>query len=492
MRQVRQEAGAVRGFIQRGLSGVTAGLKLRPVFPQQETKNVVLAHGCFDLLHLGHIRHLQEARKMGDRLVVSVTPDMHVGRGVNRPVFSAAERAEALRALDCVDEVVINDTSDAVSAIERFKPSVYVKGSDYHGVSTDKVLDLEVAAVEKHGGKFVTTRAEAQWSSSRIINGQRFSGEVCKYLDEVRKDNAYERICAAFDRTDALQIAFIGEQIVDEYRYIDALAKPSKEFIVAGVAADKPTDAFLGGIDAAAAQCEWKHTSVITDTTAPIKKTRFVDPTFNRKLFEVYSARELFLDEEERQKFRSRIAAAVGSSDVVVVLDFGHGLIGQPERNIMYGAKFLAVNAQTNAGNAGFNLITKYKRAHYVCIDVPEARLAVGEQHLPPDDMCVKLSSKVACCKWSITHGAKGSSYFEFLDNYREGVIPALATRAVDTMGAGDAYLAASAPLLAAGLSLDLACFVGSVAAAIKVDILGHSRCVERRPLVQTIQSLLK
>src|SRR5262245_7136079 len=91
----------------------------------------VLAHGVFDVLHLGHIRHLQEARKLGDRLVVSVTPDEHVNKGIGRPVFTAAERVEALKALDCVDDAFVNDSANATTAIAAVKPTTYVKGIDY-------------------------------------------------------------------------------------------------------------------------------------------------------------------------------------------------------------------------------------------------------------------------------------------------------------------------------------------------------------------------
>src|SRR6266849_4093213 len=101
------------------------------VASQKSQRNIVLAHGCFDLLHLGHIRHLQEARKQGDRLVVSVTPDEHVKKGVGRPRFTAQERVEALRALDCVTDAFIAEGPDAVASIERIKPAVYVKGIDY-------------------------------------------------------------------------------------------------------------------------------------------------------------------------------------------------------------------------------------------------------------------------------------------------------------------------------------------------------------------------
>src|SRR5262249_8048900 len=133
----------------------------------------VLCHGCFDLLHLGHIRHLQEARKLGDWLTVSVTADEFVGKGPGRPHFSAEHRAEALEALDCVDEVFINHSGDAVAAINRFRPNIYVKGIDYEQAANDFALARERAAVEKHGGKFATTKSQ-KWSSSRLLNAETY------------------------------------------------------------------------------------------------------------------------------------------------------------------------------------------------------------------------------------------------------------------------------------------------------------------------------
>ena len=88
----------------------------------------VLAHGCFDILHLGHIRHLKEAKSFGDYLVVSVTADKWVNKGIGRPHFTAEQRAEALRALDCVDEVYINDDEGCWDLIRKIKPAFYVKG----------------------------------------------------------------------------------------------------------------------------------------------------------------------------------------------------------------------------------------------------------------------------------------------------------------------------------------------------------------------------
>ncbi len=85
-------------------------------------QTVIQAHGTFDLLHLGHVRHLEAARKLGDVLIVTVTADRFVNKGPGRPVFNAELRAEMLATLEYVDWVAINDAADAVSAIERIRP----------------------------------------------------------------------------------------------------------------------------------------------------------------------------------------------------------------------------------------------------------------------------------------------------------------------------------------------------------------------------------
>jgi rfaE bifunctional protein nucleotidyltransferase chain/domain len=93
-------------------------------------KSVALAHGTFDLLHLGHVRHLREAKHGSDILVVTLTADEFVNKGPGRPVFTGPQRAEMLAALDFVDQVAINHAPTAEPIIEAVRPSVYVKGAD--------------------------------------------------------------------------------------------------------------------------------------------------------------------------------------------------------------------------------------------------------------------------------------------------------------------------------------------------------------------------
>src|SRR5882672_8053419 len=104
---------------------------------RKDGKRLVLCHGTFDLMHAGHIRHLQRARQEGDVLIVTLTGDAHVGKGPGRPVFREDLRAETLAALACVDFVAINHEPAAVNVITRLRPNVYAKGSDYRSVADD-------------------------------------------------------------------------------------------------------------------------------------------------------------------------------------------------------------------------------------------------------------------------------------------------------------------------------------------------------------------
>src|SRR6516225_11826995 len=154
-------------------------------------QTVVQAHGTFDLLHLGHVRHLEAARKLGDVLIVTITADRFVNKGPGRPVFGAEMRAEMLATLEYVDWVAINDAADAASAIERIRPSIYVKGQDYRypeGDITGKIT-LERRVVEAHGGRMHFTD-EVTFSSSELINRYLnvFEPHIRDHLDTLRQN----------------------------------------------------------------------------------------------------------------------------------------------------------------------------------------------------------------------------------------------------------------------------------------------------------------
>jgi rfaE bifunctional protein nucleotidyltransferase chain/domain len=137
--------------------------------PRRDRRRIVHCHGCFDLMHIGHIRHLQAARAMGDVLVVTVTADAHVNKGEGRPAFTEEERAESLAALACVDFVAINREPTAVAAIRLLKPNYYVKGQvaeDPGGRSQN--LQREIEAARAVGGDVRFTH-EVVFSSTALL-----------------------------------------------------------------------------------------------------------------------------------------------------------------------------------------------------------------------------------------------------------------------------------------------------------------------------------
>ena len=129
-------------------------------------KRLVLANGCFDLLHVGHVRYLQAARALGDALVVGLNSDASVRRlkGPGRPVMRVAERAEILGALSAVDAVVVFDADTADVLITRLRPDVHAKGTDY---TTDTVPERE--AVAAGGGRVAIAGDPKDHSSKDLI-----------------------------------------------------------------------------------------------------------------------------------------------------------------------------------------------------------------------------------------------------------------------------------------------------------------------------------
>ena len=125
---------------------------------------IVLADGCFDVLHPGHVAHLKAARALGDFLYVALTDDAHVGKGRGRPFLPWAERAFVLSQLRCVDSVMM--VISAEEAIYRLHPHIYVKGIEYIG----RLPEQET--VERLGGRVVFLDTQPVYSSTKILTGE--------------------------------------------------------------------------------------------------------------------------------------------------------------------------------------------------------------------------------------------------------------------------------------------------------------------------------
>ena len=137
---------------------------------KSEGKKIVLCHGCFDLMHPGHIKYFQAAKKMGDVLVVTVSPDIYVDKGDGRPVFNQTLRAESIAALECVDYVAINRWPTAVETLRLLRPNIYVKGQEFEN-KEDKTgkLQQEQEVLVEIGAEMRYTH-EIIFSSTKLLN----------------------------------------------------------------------------------------------------------------------------------------------------------------------------------------------------------------------------------------------------------------------------------------------------------------------------------
>jgi len=137
---------------------------------KSERKKIVLCHGCFDLMHPGHVKYFQASKKMGDVLVVTVTPDIYVDKGQDRPVFNESLRAESIAALECVDYVAINKWPTAEETLRLLKPDIYVKGQEFENLD-DKTgrIQKEYQVLKEIGAEMRFTQ-EVVFSSTQLLN----------------------------------------------------------------------------------------------------------------------------------------------------------------------------------------------------------------------------------------------------------------------------------------------------------------------------------
>jgi rfaE bifunctional protein nucleotidyltransferase chain/domain len=480
---------------------------------------VVQCHGVFDLLHPGHIRHLKSAKNQGDRLVVTVTPDRYVNKGPGRPAFDENLRLESLAALDCIDYVVLNDAPDAAGVIRRMQPHLYVKGSEYSNPEEDVTgkITEEVQAVESGGGSVYFTD-DMVFSSSALIN-RHFESEpsqVSEFISKLKTAYSSNDLLRMIEDLSRLKVLVVGDAIIDEYQYVEPLGQSAKGLHMAARCLEK--EVFLGGsliianhlaqfaghvslLTAVGKDCPYlemldprvDQRCVRLDNPKTLTKKRYVlqDGKTLSKLFETYAHGDASLNQAQTDRIVDIIRSEARHYDLVLACDFGNGFTNPALIDALSNIPtFLAVNTQTNSGNRGYNVITHYQRADFICLNEPELRLAAHDRHSPIEELAHHIGKKMQCPDLSVTQGIQG--VFCYSAHAPSLQIPALTSHIVDRVGAGDSYLALSSLCMAKGYPLLLAGFFGSLAAALDVQIVGNREPVKKAYLSKFLTRLMK
>jgi rfaE bifunctional protein nucleotidyltransferase chain/domain len=481
---------------------------------------VALCHGVFDLLHPGHIQHFKVARKLADVLVVSITADLYVNKGPGRPLFNQEIRAETLAALQDVDYVVICENPTAIELLNEVKPNFYVKGSDYINAKDDVtgMIVKEKEALEKYGGQIHFT--DEMTSSSSLLINKFFSNialDAQEWIKTFKQDHGYDQVVESLDKIQKLNVLLLGETIIDQYTHCSPLAKSSKDPILAFH--QHKTSLFPGGILTIANNCSswvsgakvisfsapkdsildslmWKMNQNIltefvkTDDRPTILKHRYVEISSNTRVFEYYDFSELDLPSETSKKILNSISEQISKFDLVLAADYGHGFFSPQIISYLQSShSFLSVNTQANAGNRGYNTISKYPRADFITMNGAELQLELRRRNPDYRQIVPELIGSMSASRAIVTLGGDGLMVFDDRGGYEK--VPALAGKLVDRVGAGDAVFAMASLLAKVGAPLKVIGFLANLVAAHEVSQLGHEKSLSQGDLRKHAKSIL-
>ena len=499
--------------------------KLRQGF-RDEGKKVVLCHGVFDLLHYGHIEHLQEAKAQGDILVVSVTAAKYVNKGPGRPYFNDQQRMAFLASLEIVDYVLLSEAVTVHEIVKAVQPDIYVKGQEYAAAENDVTGNIgpEQEIVERYGGRIYFTQG-AVFSSTKLLNNffDALPEKVVKESHELREKYGVDlpnKVRQMVDDFSKLKVLVIGDIIIDDYVFCKVQGLTAKDAVVSTRYDFK--ERYAGGSLAIARHLanfagEVKLLSMSgtePDIADYIQKTmtnvdceiltdnKFITPVKTRYLKihpqrqeydKLFSVNKLLNPEQIREvdynPFYHALEENLSNYDLVVVCDYGHGLLSNKAiRIIEEQANYLAVNCQTNSSNYGMNLITKYHRADSFVVDERELRLAFAQVMTDSNELLAKLASQLDSSYAWVTLGANGALGRK---EDEEAQLSAVTLHVKDTVGAGDAFYSLSALAAATEVPVDLATLLSNIAWAIKTSVVGNSKPVPKVDLLKFVGTVL-
>lgn len=481
---------------------------------------VALCHGVFDLLHPGHLQHFRVAKSLVDVLIVSVTADLYVNKGPGRPVFTHDVRAQSLAALQDVDYVTICEKPTAIELLENLKPNFYVKGSDYRNSKDDVtgMITKEISTVEKYGGQIYFTD-EITSSSSLLINKffSTLSHDAQKWIDDFKSSHGYQQVLEYLDKIQELDILLLGETIIDQYTYCTPLAKSSKDPILAFQ--QHKTNIFLGGVLAIAHNCSnWVNSVKVITFSAPndanlellapqmdsnttvdfihatdrptILKHRYVELGSNTRVFEYYNFSETDLPSSTSDLILETISRQANGFDLILAADYGHGFFDLKTISYLHtSGLIISVNTQANAGNRGYNTISRYPRADFITMNGAELQLELRNRNPNYSEILPILMASMKSRLAVVTLGGDGLLVFDDKGGFEK--VPALAGKLVDKVGAGDAVFAIASLLAKVGAPPKVIGFLSNLVAAHEVSQLGHKSSLSQSDLRKHAKSIL-
>jgi len=471
---------------------------------------IVQCHGCFDIVHPGHVRYLQFARQQGDILIVSITGDAAIDKGEMRPYIPEELRAENLAALEFVDYVVIDANASACKLLATLRPDVYVKGQEY-ATSSHAGFVAERETVDSYGGRVVFSSGDVVFSSTRLIE----SLESDEGLDRERLGSVCGRhgigLDALNDLLDAMRrkrVLVVGDSLVERYvlcaaegiasdapvmslRALDqrdyAGAAAAIALHAAGLGASATLVTTLGSderSDWLRRQLRNADVELLTPGARRSTAARTHYLVDEQKVMKVDEAEVCPLDSIGERQASEQLLEQARGADVAILCDGGLGTI-TPGLLSRLGAAFHQRCATVIGApfEARADMLAPRRLSLCVCSE-RQLRATSRDSGMGLSSLAYQALSTTQSQRVLVTLGTRGVVTFdrpthdpssaEWAGRLRSEHLPGLARHARDRVGCAEAVAATAGLAMAVGASLMRAAYLGSAAGAIEVERLGH------------------
>jgi len=461
-------------------------------------KSIIHCHGVFDLVHPGHIRHLSYCKSKADILIVSITPDKFIKKGIYRPLVPERLRANNLSILELVDYVIIDKFKYPYSLISKIKPDYFAKGNEYLN-DTNSLTEKEKQTLKKFGGKMIFTPGDFVLSSTKIINEKEINlkYDKLKNLMDVNNYN-FDKIINVIKSFKNIRIHVIGDLIIDTHNECEAVAGLHKTPTLSLI--KKESKSYLGGSGIVASNLAYFSNNVTLTTVLNndklgklakrmLKKYKvklnpiyeYDRPTTEKSIYISKNHNLLKVNTLSNHPITNNSLDNIikelkkNDYDILIIADYRHGIFNNQSSGLIlksiYKKAFKVADSQVASrwGN-----ILDFKRFDLITPTEQEARYSLFEQDLTIRSLAGKLLNETFAKNIILKIGdrglialAKNKPEYITLDPFVENL--------KDANGAGDALLAYSSAALFKKKSLIMASIIGIISASCKCEKKGNT-----------------
>jgi rfaE bifunctional protein kinase chain/domain len=469
----------------------------------------VMVTGQFNVLHPGHLRLFRFAKEQGDRLIVGVTSDEIAG---DAAYISEQLRLDGAASNIYVDEAfIINENINKI--IEQRRPDIIIKGKEH-----ENKINPELDTIRGYGGKLMFSSGEVLFTSVDLIRQEFQTQESNKYIDKPyaymgRHAISNQKICNIITTFSQLNVAVVGDLIIDEYITCQALGMSQEDTSIVVTPID--SSKFVGGAGIVAAHAaslganvnffsiagndkEYKFANeklqnygvnahLLVDQSRPTTlKKRYRSK--GKTLLRVSHLHEAAISLEYQAKLFSELHELMPSLDLLVLSDFNYGCLPQTlvEQIISLAKKSNVYIAADSQSSSQVGNIARFKGVNLITPTEYEARISTRNREDGLVVLAEQLAKEVQCETVMLKMGEEGlliHTKTDRGDSWTTDRIEALNNNPKDTAGAGDSLLISAAMALARGATVWEAACVGSVAAAVQVGQVGNKPILAKQVL---------